>query len=173
MNSTHTRSSLATEARSYLERRKGNREADGIGVILTTKNGCPDWVSDLTREAHKDGSTDILGHPGQGSMIPDDWRYEFVGNALSILEDHDDLDEAIEAADEWFAGAYEGYHHVTAWMHSRPGDRLAYVEEAAAERGPLTLGDACSLYDLCKAGMFLEVQEVWGLVVGSLDSHVA
>lgn len=56
---------LAAEANSYLWRDAGRD-------ILLPADDAPQWFADLCREAH-------------GGMLPDDWRYEFVRDALSAI----------------------------------------------------------------------------------------
>jgi len=57
---------LAAEANTYLKR-------DTARDILLPADGAPDWFTDLCRHAH-------------GDMMPDDWRYEFLQDALVVVQ---------------------------------------------------------------------------------------
>jgi hypothetical protein len=68
---------LAAEAYTSLQRDPGRD-------ILLPVDGSPEWFTDLCRHAH-------------GSMMPDDWRDEFIQDALGAIaagagEDRLDLD---------------------------------------------------------------------------------
>ncbi len=151
-----TLQTIADEALTHFTR--GEREVDGIGAIFIPKdpaNG-PQWITDLCREAHKDGS------PDGSSMLPDDWRYEFISDVLTCLAEEDDgVARAEERFREWFDGAYIYTNERTAWLASR-NDRMGYVDEAKEAFGDMDL--TTSLW----AGMFTEAQEVWTSVVDSL-----
>jgi hypothetical protein len=59
---------LAAEANRFLVR-----------DLLLPADGAPPWFTDVCRHAH-------------GGMMPDDWRYEFIQDALSAIEDGADED---------------------------------------------------------------------------------
>lgn len=141
---------LAQEARSYLYR--GKREVDGIGkILLRRRDKAPDWVDDLYHAAHNDGR-----------MFPDDWRYEFIGDALDCLAEDDDRDPTERFA-EWSDGSYVYTHEQTSWLGSR-ADRYGYCDEAVKELG----GDALDTMGRVRAGMLLERLEVFGIVLRCL-----
>lgn len=56
------------------------------------------------------------------NMLPDDWRYEFIREALSALADAEDADEIDLEADVYTS-------ELTRWLGSR-ADRMAYCDEA-------------------------------------------
>src|SRR5262249_43783991 len=124
---------LAAEANAYLKR-------DTARDILLPADGAPDWFAELCHHAH-------------GSMMPDDWRYEFIQDALAALEDgagHDGIDlDALypDTADrlDWVASNLE-----------RPG----YCDEAAEEAG----GPPGDILALVAWGMDRELREVFDLV---------
>jgi hypothetical protein len=151
---TDNLASLAREALTFFQR--GEREADGIGAILVTENP-PDWVRDLCMAAHEHGAAD-------GPMMPNDWRYEFIGEALDVIEDNpDDDDELHERFDAAFDTSYEMTHQRTAWLSSsnyRPG----YVDEAKEEYG----GNGADMMTSLWLGMRCEAAEVFQSVVSSL-----
>lgn len=148
---------LAKEASGYLYR--GTREADGIGKILLPKSeseGRPEWFQELCRAAH-------------GDMLPDDWRYEFIGDALSCIEENEDSDEdeLSERFREWFDGAYVYTAQQTGWLASR-ADRHGYCDEAAEE-----LGDCGQFTTTTRIalGMMREAEEVFSAVLAFLTER--
>lgn len=143
---------LAKEAQACLER--GEREADGIGKILVPRTeDRPAWFQELCHKAH-------------GDMMPDDWRYEFIGDALDFLAQADPESDENDVSDgwhEWCDGRYVYTHEQTAWLHSR-ADRSGYCDDAAAD-----YGDAASTtLDRIALGMLQELNEVFGSVFESL-----
>jgi len=73
---------LSAEAYGYLERA---RRDDGSRYVRR-KNGSPEWVADLCREAH-------------GNSLPDNWIYEQIANCLASILDNDCEDDALEDAE--------------------------------------------------------------------------
>lgn len=73
---------LAAEAYGFLE--WGDR-GDGTKYVYR-KDGSPEWLKDLCREAH-------------GDSFPDDWIYEQIANCLESISDNDCEDDALEAAE--------------------------------------------------------------------------
>lgn len=63
---------LSAEAYGYLERAC---RGDG-SMYVCRKNGSPEWVTDLCRDAH-------------GDSFPDDWIYEQIANCLESILDND------------------------------------------------------------------------------------
>jgi len=103
---------LAKEALSYYKQRIIQR--DGKEVWIWTHTGdAPEWVRKMTMEAH-DG------------MLPDDWKYRFVVEALEAIaysvEGYED-----EAITELEADAYN--NELLDWVSSSP-IRMKYVDEA-------------------------------------------
>ena len=154
MEDTATIHGLAGEAFALLKR--GDREADGIGRVLVTDSP-PEWMRDLCWAAHQDGS--------DGGMMPDDWRYEFIGDALNHIEEHGDEQDADDLRDsyrEWCDEAYPYTNQRTAWLASH-GQRGGYADEAVGEWG----GE----YDTTTRialGMQMEALEVFESVLRSL-----
>lgn len=75
-------------------------------------HSAPEWLSDLVREAH-------------GEMLPDDYKYEFIEEALSAIEDNYNKDQASD-------NVYEQLDTVTSrltrWLASSIA-RVAYCDE--------------------------------------------
>ena len=152
-----TLQSLAKLASSCLER--GGHEADGIGPVLVCRDFStqPDWFTTLCRDAH-------------GDMLPDDWKYEFIGDALQSIADCDDDDDDAQrdAFDEWADGSYCYTHEQTAWLASR-ADRYGYCDEAAVEYGTLATSDTM---ERIRLGMLREQSEVFYSVLQSLRDRL-
>ena len=129
---------LAREANSYLRR---DRERD----ILLPADGAPQWFTDLCHAAH-------------GGMMPDDWRYEFIQDALSAIEDGADEDRLdLDALYPYTADRL-------AWLASHL-DRPGYCDEAAAEAG----GPPGDILALVAWGMDRELREVFESVRARLE----
>lgn len=151
---------LANEARKALVR--GEREAPGIGKVLVHTRGdkllpSEDWITNLCRAAHNGGE-----------MLPDDWRYEFIGDALDCIGDRDDCeddDSLREAFREWVDGAYVYTGEQLAWLASR-ADRVGYADEAAEE-----LGLSGGIMERVAVGMMREAEEVFESVLASLRAR--
>jgi hypothetical protein len=129
---------LAAEANSCLRR---DRERD----ILLPADGAPDWFTDLCHHAH-------------AGMMPDDWRYEFIQDALSAIEDgagEDRLD---------LDGLYPYTADRLGWLASHL-DRPGYCDEAAADAG----GPPADILAFVAWGMDREIREVFGLVRTKLE----
>ena len=80
--------------------------------FVKTKYGRPDWLGNLIFTAH-------------GDMLPDDYRYKFIEDALIMIADQDedtDLDCPEIEADTYTSD-------LTKWLHSR-NDRVYYLTEA-------------------------------------------
>lgn len=133
----------AEKALSFFHRIKRDRDE-----IWTTRDYKPQWVQDMCFEAHG----------GARGMLPDDYRYEFVVEALRALEECDDPDE-IEMPEEIYAA------HLTHWLASRL-DRVGYCDDAAEEYG----ADFKDTFTLLTLGYAAEQREVLGLVRGFLEN---
>lgn len=115
------------------------------------KDGSPEWVQDLVREAH-------------GDFFPDDWRYEAIMDACGWIHDNDGDDDS--------AGFADGYVDVynaarVAWLASSL-HRGAYCDEASDEG--LVAEDA-GIYDRIGLGQYMEASEVYGLVYRALETR--
>ena len=129
---------LAREANSYLRR-------DPARDILLPTDGCPRWFTDLCHAAH-------------GSMMPDDWRYEFIQDALSALGDGADEDRLdLDALYPYTADRLS-------WLASHL-DRPGYCDEAAADAG----GPPADILAFVARGMDRELREVFDRVRSELE----
>ena len=139
MTTQHDRvQQLAREANTYLRR---DKDRD----ILLPADDAPDWFTDLCRHAH-------------GAMMPDDWRYEFIQDALSAIEDGADEDRLdLDALYPYTADRLN-------WLASHL-DRPGYCDEAAADAG----GPPAEILAFVACGMDRELREVFDLVRSTLE----
>ncbi len=113
------------------------------------KDGAPEWVEDLCREAH-------------GDMFPDDWRYEFIYSGLSILADEDDEDSYSERLDS----AMDVYTmERLKWLSSHLS-RLEYVDDGISEFG---WNEEGGIAQAVGVGQYKEREEVLHLLRGWLS----
>lgn len=89
-------------------------------TITVTKDGAPEWVTDVVHAAH-------------GNLLPDDWTYETV-NAVAELIQYGDDETSLEP------DIYT--HDLLQWLAEYPNAVDAvdgyYEEMGIADRGPLT-----------------------------------
>jgi hypothetical protein len=129
---------LAAEANGLLVR-------DRTRDILVPADGAPQWFTDLCHYAH-------------GDMMPDDWRYEFIQDALSALADGADEDRMD------LDGLYPYSADRLDWLASHL-DRPGYCDEAAAEAG----GPPGEILAFVAWGMDRELREAFELVRSKLE----
>lgn len=121
----HTIQSIAKEARALFTNEGTRHSTDTGSALWKRKDGAPDWLRNLCASVHVDPFGDV--------MLPDDWRYQMLVDALDILaECGDEPDEAREAAAEHDAPVYYGER--LAWLSSHLW-RSSYCDIAARERG--------------------------------------
>jgi len=110
----------------------------------------PDWMSIVCRKAHDDGR-----------LLPDDWRYAFIEEAVDALADHEDTDEARNSLE---SDLYT--RELTAWLHTLNG-RVYFLGEAVAEYGSFRNG-----FQLLAAAQMIEKDEVFQQVVAALREQL-
>lgn len=125
-----------------------DKRDDGVEFIHL-RGGSPEWMTTVCHEAH-------------GDMFPDDWRYQFISDAVDIIAEADDLDEA---RSEIEADIYT--YQLTAWLASR-NDRYSYCDQYMEEMGA---SDADTLARIT-GGQWYERDEVFGLVVQALETMI-
>ena len=120
------------------------------GSEYWNRNRCaPEWIMELCQTAH-------------GGMLPDDYRYRFIVQALDALEEAEDPDEARDG--------YEFEHRnysLALWLGSH-GHRFSYCDDWAEERGQ----PEEDTYTRLAGGHLQERLEVLDLVRGSLEAHL-
>jgi hypothetical protein len=135
---------LAAQVRSqFAQDTRNNGE-----TFWSRKTGTDDWIQELCHAAH-------------GNMMPDDWRYEMIVEALDAYAEYDDPDEA-ECSIEADIYTYE----LTGWLHSR-NDRYSYVDDAATE-----YGERGDLLEQLSLGQIAEKREVYASVRRSLEARL-
>ena len=142
MTTTNTIATLAAEANTFLYR---DSETDRV----LKKDGTPAWVVELCRTAH-------------GELFPDDWRYEFIQDALNWLEeDGNDPDDYTADLDSLYPYTADRLK----WLGT--GYRMGYCDDALAE-----MGKPDSMNSLIAWGMAAELEEVFHLVRAALESRL-
>lgn len=136
---------LATEALEYY-RQSTAEEREGIYVHT---DNAPEWVVDMTRNAH-------------GDMMPDDWKFKFVVEALEAISEADEGEEEDELY-EWEPDVYN--HVLLQWVSSNLG-RMGYVDEAVDNYGWTDLARALM------AGQKTEFEWVAASVLKSLRDRL-
>lgn len=127
---------LAGEALSYFEHR---------AWYWIIKNGAPDWVRELAWVAHN-----------EGKILPDDFRYCFIVEALGALaEGEHNLEPDVDI------------NRLLNWLNDYPDYRMGLVDEAVGKFG------WDGLFKALQAGQMMEKEEVLGIVRAFLEKEVA
>lgn len=114
-----------------------------------TKDNAPDWLTELCHDAHTDG------------MLPDDYCYEYIVDALDLIIDHEgDQDEAASSVE---ADCYT--RDLLNWLASDLR-RLDVCDEAKSEYG-VEDGDMVARIS---AGQLYERTQIFHSVWNSLDN---
>jgi hypothetical protein len=95
----------------------------------------------------------LAGH-NDGDMLPDDWRYDFVREALGAIEDASDFDDIEVEADIYNS-------ELTDWLGSH-GHRPGYCDEAVEEG---LVSEDASMIDRIQMGQYMEKREVLAAVL--------
>ena len=114
------------------------------------KEGRPDWMQDVCREAHD-----------HGEMMPDDFRYEFIYDALVLLAAGDEHGEGIES--------HVYNRDLLRWVSSH-AQRPGYCDEAMNQG--LVDTDSFGTIKLIGWGEYQERQEVFAQVKGALEDRL-
>ena len=115
------------------------------------QDGSPEWMTTVCREAHD-----------EAKLLPDDWRYAFIEEAVDAMAEYEDSDEALASLEP---DIYTG--ELTAWLHSL-NSRVYYLDEAQTQFGPFRDG-----FQLLAAAQMLEKEEVFHQVVTALEAALA
>lgn len=142
--------SVAKEALNYF---KTSKRIDGNEYVHTENE--PSWVNDLCRVAHSDGHS---------YMLPDDWRYRFIEEALREIIEVDDSEDPSDLRVQ----PDDATHDLLSWVSSRT-DRPAYCDEAQGE-GFFT--QSSTFMERIQAGQYLEKNEVLSSVLASLQERL-
>lgn len=141
-----TLQTLATEVKAQFVRTMGNKDRE----FWIRESPADDWISDLCREAH-------------GDMLPDDWRYDFIVEALDVISDYENMDDARDSLE---ADIYTSA--LIAWLGSH-GHRPSYCDDAVEEMG---IGGSAGIITRMQAGQLVEKREVFDEVLTALNSRL-
>ena len=119
------------------------------GYFYIRKDDAPEWVVEIVREAHDNGD-----------MFPDDYKYQFVVDALEALADSDDVDNARSIMHD---GVDITTSRLLHWVQSH-GYRKAYAADHIQEFNPETL-DA-----ILMGGQYMERDEVFQIVLSAIEN---
>jgi hypothetical protein len=114
------------------------------------RDTAPEWMTTVCRLAHD-----------EGRLLPDDWRYAFIEQAVDALAEHEDTDDARDSLEP---DIYT--NDLTAWLHSR-NSRVYFLDEALAECGSFRDG-----FQLLATAQMMEKEEVFQQVVAALQDHL-
>jgi hypothetical protein len=114
------------------------------------RDTAPEWMTTVCRLAHD-----------EGRLLPDDWRYAFIEQAVDALAEHEDTDEALGRLEP---DMYTS--DLTGWLNSL-NSRVFFLEEALTEYGSFRDG-----FQLLAAAQMIEKEEVFQQVVSALQGHL-
>lgn len=135
---------LAGEALSYFEYRQRHDET----CYWAVEEGAPEWVKNLVWAAHD-----------KGEILPEDFRYLFIVEALEALAEDPEEPETILAPDVYTS-------ELLKWLEDYPSYRMGLVDEAVSEIG------WNGLFDALQAGQLREKEEVLGIVWAFLERRI-
>jgi hypothetical protein len=142
MTTTTAIAGRAQEARDWFE--TATRPDDSR--YWRKKHECPEWIEEMVHAAHDDGD-----------MLPDDYRYEYIVNALDLLADGVDPAEPEIEADPYT-------HDLTEWMGSHSW-RREYVNDAIKDL------DIKDINHAMMEGQVAEKTEIFHAVVRALEER--
>jgi len=135
---------LAAQVKFVQKVRTINTEANGY---TTLADNAPEWAQPMCFAAHQDGS--------QGGMLPDDWRYQFISDAIDCITET----TCEEDAQECMANGVSIYtSDLMDWLGSHNG-RQGYCDDALKEYGAVESTD-----QLIRMGQAMERDEVFSAV---------
>ena len=121
---------------------------DNGDVFIKTKDDRPEWLTDLIHDAH-------------GDKFSDDYRYQFISEALDAIADSGETED--DAQDRIYEIEPDVYTSaLTAWLNSR-ADRVYYLTEALEE-----MDGMCDGFQLLAWAQNREQMEVAQSVLASL-----
>ncbi len=123
------------------------REAP-VKEIWVRKDGTPPIAEDLVREAHGE------------DFLPDDYRYEFIIEALSAISETENLGDIVLEPDI-------SSNDRLSWLASNL-NRIQYVDEALGEYMPF---EGLGIMEIIGTGQAMEKSEVLDLIMNFLDKN--
>ncbi len=143
---------IKTLARWYLDRVKLGKRSSGDEYYYF------DCGDNKAEEEHCN-KLSFATH-NDGDVLPDDYRYAFMVEALNAIEDASDLDDIRMEADVYTSA-------LTAWLGSR-NYRTSYCDEAVTEFGVAN----ADMFTRMSLGQLMEKEEVLGAVKEHLQSEL-
>lgn len=134
MMTTQEKAKLILEQFETATRSNGNE-------FLRLKDGSPQWMKDVIHDAHE-------------GMLPNDHKYQFVSEALSLIADATDLEDIQIEADIYTSD-------LLAWLSSNL-TRTEYMDQ--------TMGEHKTFVSQLMAAQWLEKDEVLHSVLNSLEN---
>ena len=138
--------SIAEEARNWFKLKEIKREGEDAKTIYVKKDGAPDWLTELVRDAH-------------GDMLPDDYKYDYVVLALDAIIAGDGNIDGIQFEPDIYN------RDLLNWLNSSL-TRASYVDEASEE---FDLGPSVDTYTRIGYGQIREKEEILNSVIKSLE----
>lgn len=135
---------LAGEALSYFEYRQRHDET----WYWAIEANAPDWVQNLVWAAHD-----------KGEILPEDFRYLFIIEALEALVENPKEPEVMLEPDVYTS-------ELLKWLEDCPSYRMGFVDEAVGELG------WNGLFNALQAGQLREKEEVLQLVLEFLEKRI-
>ncbi len=151
---------MATDSRTDIQRRAERMRA--CFELRTVKRGADAKEERIwsLKEEHRGGEAQAFAMECHGGMLPDDWKYEFIVDALDVLEENEDTDEARDGLPE-----SDIYHvDLLRWVGSHL-ERAGYVDEHLEE-----FEDCREFFAALQGGQRKEREEVFSAVLSALES---
>lgn len=144
---------LASEASDWFEQAT---RPDGE-KFYRLKDGHPEWVKELVYDAH-------------GDLLPDDWRYETILDALNFIDDAAEDSYTGDIASEFANSNVDVYTSDRFdWLSSNL-QRQSYVDDAIQDFGGA--GENDGIVDVVGWGQYKESEEVFYSVATSLGAQL-
>lgn len=140
---------LARECAEMLETQK----RDNGKSYVAFKRDAPEWMRDMARDAH-------------GDLLPDDFIYEYIAEALEAISMADDAEDIERACDELEPDVYTS--GILKWLSARG---FMCVDEALSDCGMQVDGVNTTLFDAVMLAQVEEKRRVFNAVVHFLKQR--
>lgn len=139
---------LAKHARTFFKTFRRPEDPEGVGHY-TLKDPHPIWIEEMSRAVHDDSQ-----------WLPDDYKYEYMVQALDSLEEGNDPEEPYIEADVYNSDLLD-------WLASH-SYRAEFVNEAVKDMGHSENGIIGDI----GTGQYAEKREVWDRVLQALRDRL-
>jgi hypothetical protein len=143
---------LSAYARTYFAAKKRG-EGSQRERFYTLEDRYPTWVYEMVKAVHDDGE-----------WLPDDYKYEYIVDALDLLSEGVDPDDPQLEADVYTSDLLK-------WFSSS-GRRLDLVDEAMQEAFGWEIDEKRGIEGMISAGQWYEKDQVFRRVVDSLQKRL-